>query len=122
MAQKPIVFYDGGCPLCQREIAHYQRVDYGGRIHWVDITRDTGALAAHGLAFSDAMARLHVLDGEGVWQTGVRAFVAIWTELPRYRWLGRGVQKLKLFSLLELVYTPFARWRYGRRCAEHPCQ
>ncbi len=122
MAQKAIVFYDGGCPLCRREIAHYRRVDRSGRIHWVDITRDQEALAAHGLAFGDAMARLHVLDREGIWQTGVRAFIAIWTELPRYRWMAQGLQKLKLLALLERVYTPFAKWRYGRRCAEHPGQ
>ena len=43
---RPVVFYDGGCPLCRREIAHYQRIDRERRIQWTDIQQEphTGAV------------------------------------------------------------------------------
>mgnify|MGYP000446977673 CR=1 FL=1 len=33
---RPLVFYDGSCPLCRREIAHYRRQDRAGALGWVD--------------------------------------------------------------------------------------
>ncbi|CRI64811.1 hypothetical protein THIOKS12130002 [Thiocapsa sp. KS1] len=30
-------YFDGGCPLCSKEIAHYRRIDKAGAIHWVDL-------------------------------------------------------------------------------------
>jgi len=47
----PIVFYDGGCPLCRREIAHYQRIDRDGLIRWLDIQQSEDELQANGLTW-----------------------------------------------------------------------
>lgn len=33
----PVVFFDGGCPLCVREISHYKRLDRDGAVSWVDL-------------------------------------------------------------------------------------
>ena len=52
---RPVVFYDGGCPLCRGEIAHYRRLDRQRLVEWVDIARRPDQLAANGIAFADAM-------------------------------------------------------------------
>ena len=31
------LFWDGGCPLCRREIAYYKTLDANGQVDWVDI-------------------------------------------------------------------------------------
>ena len=31
------MFFDGGCPLCSKEVGHYMRVDKNRNINWVDI-------------------------------------------------------------------------------------
>jgi predicted DCC family thiol-disulfide oxidoreductase YuxK len=119
---RPAVYFDGGCPMCRREIAHYQRLDGAGKIRWLDIHREPGIVAEVGVNWEAAMQRLHVRSGSGELHTGVPAFVEIWRELPRYRWLARGVTAIPgLIPLLDFAYGRFARWRWRRRCAEGVC-
>ena len=40
---KLIVWHDGGCPLCRREIALMRRLDRRGAIEFVDVTQTTSA-------------------------------------------------------------------------------
>ena len=117
----PTVFFDGACPLCRREIAHYRRLDRAQRLRWVDAASETEILAAHGLDTERAMTELHVLDGNGRWQRGVDAFLVIWSHLPAYRWLARLVSALGLRAPLGFVYRHFATWRYWRRCGTGAC-
>ena len=118
---RPVVFYDGDCPLCRREIDHYRRVDRASRIRWVDAASDPDSLGDFGLTLDVAMAELHVLDVAGQWQRGVDAFLVIWDHLPRYRWLTALVRGLRLRSPLGVIYRHFARWRYRRRCDTAGC-
>ena len=115
------VFYDGSCSLCRREIAHYRRRRGSSQLIWVDITKEPDMLAAHGLKRQAAMARFHVLDAAGKWQTGARGFVELWSHLPAYRWLANCIRYLRLVSTLEWLYTHFARWRLQRRCDTDGC-
>jgi predicted DCC family thiol-disulfide oxidoreductase YuxK len=119
--QRPVVFYDGACPLCSREIAHYRRIDRARRLRWVDAATEAKILAAHGLDLERAMAELHVLDGNGGWHRGVDAFLVIWSRLPAYRWLARLVSTLDLRTPLGFVYRHFAAWRYRNRCGTNSC-
>ena len=109
------VFYDGLCPLCSREIAHYRRLRGADTLlHWVDITQDEHVLAEYGLQREAAMARFHVRDAAGRWQTGAWGFAELWSHLPAYRWLARSLRTLRLLPLLDWVYSGFARWRVRR--------
>lgn len=119
--ERPAVFYDGNCPLCRREIAHYRRIDRSGQICWIDAAADHEALARHGLSLEQAMAELHVLDKTGAWRRGLDAFITIWVHLPPYRWLARLASLPGLKQLLAAAYRLFARWRYRRRCGSDGC-
>lgn len=114
-------FFDGGCPLCSREIAHYRKIDRAERIHWVDITQEPETLAAAGLDLPSAMRRLHVQEPDGRLLSGVEAFVAIWRRLPRWQLLARLVTRLRLTRALEWGYQRFAERRFRQRCAEGAC-
>jgi predicted DCC family thiol-disulfide oxidoreductase YuxK len=115
------MFFDGACPLCRREVAHYQRLDRAGAIRWVDISRERAELDAAGIPYAHAMARLHAVDGDGQVLSGVPAFLAIWRHLPYYRRLGRVIESLRLVSLLEAAYRRFAARRLRSRCAAGAC-
>ena len=118
---RPKIFYDGNCPLCRREIAHYRRIDSTARLRWVDAVNEPETLARHGISLQQAMAELHVLDGDGRWQRGVDAFLVIWQQLPAYRWLAKLVTALCLRRPLGFFYRHFAAWRYRQRCGSDSC-
>ena len=44
MNNQAVVLYDGACPVCSREIAHYRRRKGSERINWVDIRTDAKSL------------------------------------------------------------------------------
>jgi predicted DCC family thiol-disulfide oxidoreductase YuxK len=116
------MFYDGGCPLCSKEVDHYRRIDKESNVRWIDIDADPRTLDPLGVDQQAAMQRLHALDRAGNLQTGVRAFLVVWDELPYYRWLSRLVRVLHLIRPLDTLYTRFARWRYFKRgCDSTTC-
>lgn len=115
------IFYDGACPLCLKEIAHYRRLPGAERLAWIDISRDQAALDEHELSRADAMARMHVLDAAGQWQTGAWAFAEMWSHLPRYKWVALVLRKTATLPLVDRAYGVFARWRLRRRCESEHC-
>jgi predicted DCC family thiol-disulfide oxidoreductase YuxK len=88
---KLTVFYDGGCPLCKREIGFYQRQRGAELIQWLNIADNNpepvDELLPQGLSRCQAMARFHVMDSSGVLLSGGDAFVEVWRLLPRFRLL-----------------------------------
>ncbi len=104
------VLYDASCPLCRREIGLYQRAEGGDAIAWCDVSgRDTAPPA--GLSREAAMARFHVVDAEGRLRSGADAFIALWSSLPRWRWLGRLAAVPPMPWALERAYSGFLRVR-----------
>ena len=118
---KPILFYDGSCPLCRREINHYIKLDRQGAINWLNIVDQPRELAELKLSTEEAMRFIHGVTVDGKLVRGVDAFMLVWHELPYYRHLARLIQTLRLKSVLDFAYKKFARWRFNRRCASGQC-
>ena len=120
------VYYDGGCPLCRREIGFLRRRRGAERIDWIDIAASVRAEVAPGLSRCDALARMHVRTAAGEVVSGAAAFVALWQALPLTRPLGRIGAWPPLLRLLERAYDRFLRWRprlqawVARRTGETP--
>lgn len=119
--QRLLVLYDGGCPLCRREIDHYRRLPSAPPIEWIDITQAPGRLKDLGIGLNEAMAEFHVIDPDGAIHKGADGFVKLWDALPRYQVLARLYRALPLRPLLRRLYAQFARWHYRRRCAQGAC-
>jgi predicted DCC family thiol-disulfide oxidoreductase YuxK len=100
------VYYDGACPLCQREIAHYRSIDRAGQVEFVDLTKD-GAETGPDLRPEDALARFHVRDANGQLMSGAQAFLRLWEELPGWRWLAPVAKVPGVTWLLERAYRGF---------------
>lgn len=102
-----LVWYDGGCPLCRREIAMMRRLDRGGAIDFVDVARaDAGCPVDRGAL----LARFHAReDGEIV--SGAAAFAAMWRAIPMLRPLGLLARNRLVLAALERLYLLFLKVR-----------
>ena len=106
------VLYDGGCPLCRREIAHVQglaaqRPD--SALCFVDVSAEHKQLPTEERAA--LLARFHVQRPDGSRLDGAAAFVAMWARLPGWRWLARLARLPGALPALELAYRGFLRLR-----------
>ncbi|MFY0010899.1 DCC1-like thiol-disulfide oxidoreductase family protein, partial [Acinetobacter baumannii] len=60
-----------------------------------------------GLGQDAALARFHVLDADGRLRSGAEGFVALWRQLPGWRWLARLAALPGVMTLLEYGYRLF---------------
>ncbi|MFN7571785.1 MAG: thiol-disulfide oxidoreductase DCC family protein [Betaproteobacteria bacterium] len=110
------VYYDGGCPLCRREIAHYRGQQGAEAIEWVDVAAAEGAPGPD-ITREQALARMHVRRADGSLAGGALAFAQIWSQLPRYAWLGRIASWPPVAAVLEVGYRVFLALRRFWRAA-----
>ncbi len=98
---RTVVFFDGDCGLCSREIRWLRTLDRQRRVKWIDINRDMTVLKAFGVDYDTAMRRFHVLDHGGILRVGAPAFLALWSELPWLRLAARIVYITRSVALLD---------------------
>ena len=72
-----IIFYDGKCGLCSREINYYKKIAQSDKFRWLDIATDPTPLKPLKISQADGLRRLHGLDSEGHLHVGVDAFLFI---------------------------------------------
>jgi predicted DCC family thiol-disulfide oxidoreductase YuxK len=113
------VFYDGACPLCDREIRFLRFADRRRRIRFTDISRDEFRASDYGTTQDSLMAEIHGRTAEGTWVRGVEVFRRL------YAAIGLGpvvwITRLPLISgLLNRAYRVFARnrLRWTGRCVD----
>jgi len=105
------VYFDGACPVCRREIAHYRRQRGSESIAWVDASScDEGELGT-GLDRAVVLSRFHVRDADGTLTSGAAAFVAVWRHLPAFSWLAALASSRPALALLDAGYRIFLRVR-----------
>ena len=103
------VWHDGGCPLCQREIALMRRLDRRGAILFIDAS-DPASLPSCPIDPAQLLARFHARE-DGVLLSGAAAFAAMWRAIPLLRPLGLAARNPVLLRLLERLYLRFLKSR-----------
>ncbi|PZX47286.1 putative DCC family thiol-disulfide oxidoreductase YuxK [Roseinatronobacter thiooxidans] len=118
MTQTLEILYNGRCPICSAEIAHYrkqaERAD--APVAFIDLHEAT--LSHWGLDAEQATRRFHARkDGQII--SGFPAFLALWHELPRMRRLARALELPVLHQLADFGYNhlaaPVLYWMHKRR-------
>ncbi|MBX7167637.1 MAG: DUF393 domain-containing protein [Pirellulales bacterium] len=116
------VFFDGGCPLCRREIDLLRCRDRGQRIRFTDLETLDPAAANLGKSSAELMARMHARLPDGSWVEGVEVFRRMYSAVGFRRLVA--LSRLPVVSpLLAAAYAVFARnrLRLTGRCTTASC-
>ena len=97
------VLYNADCPICSFEIGVYRRHSEAKALPLRFEGLDPATLARWGLTQDAALRRLHVIKGTEI-HHGIPAFLVLWREMPRYRWLARLVDRPILRPAAILLY------------------
>ena len=115
---KTSVLYNANCPVCNFEIGHYASyaADHGLPIRFDDL--NTEARAQWGLDADTAARRLYVLH-DGMLTSGIPAFLVLWSQMPRYRLLGRivglpGIRQIASATYDHVLAPLIYRWHLRR--------
>lgn len=116
------VFFDGGCPLCFREISFLKHRDRQGRIKFTDIDASDFSPESYGKTYDELMAKVYGRLPDGTWITGIEVFRRL------YSTVGFGpvvvLTRLPVISqIMDLGYCIFAknRLRLTGRCSAQSC-
>lgn len=110
------ILYDGGCPLCLREVRMLQRRDGArhpgeARLAFVDIDAADYDPSSHGgIGYREAMGRIHAIEAGG----GVLRDVAVFRRaysLVGLGWLYAPTGWPLLSPLVNALYGLWAAWR-----------
>lgn len=101
------IYFDGACPLCAKEIATYQNWRGGNQIEWIDASSCTEQELGTQLERSQALAKLHARDANGLLVSGAAAFVTLWSQLPALRWLTPLLRQAWMIRFLDSLYLAF---------------
>ena len=117
-----LVYFDGDCPLCVREIKMLRWLDRKGRITFVDIAAPDFDAESTGLTMDELMASIRGRNARGELVEGVEVFrllygaVGLWWLMPLTRIPG-------ISHGLDALYAFFAknRLRLTGRCTPESC-
>lgn len=98
------VFYDGGCPICQREIRWYRNREGADLIEWVDVDSADEIDGPPGLTRGALLRRFTVECRNGRTARGAAGFVAVWRALPQTAFIARILDNWVAIWIGERIY------------------
>lgn len=116
------ILYNGRCPICSAEIAHYRVQAEKVRAPLTFTDLNEADLSDWALSKDQATRRIHARkDGQII--SGFPAFLILWRDLPRMRWLVRLMSLPVLRQIADIGYNYLAApllyrlhlWREAKR-------
>ena len=127
---KLTIFFDGGCPICKREVEFLQSRNQRGYLSFIDInTSDFYLDFKYGITYKQAMERIHALKSDGSIIKDIKVFQEAYT-LIGLGWI-YAPTKIPIFSkFIDFIYGIWAKYRLRltfrpsieKLCAEKHCE
>tara|TARA_B100001758_G_scaffold63393_1_gene52781 strand:+ start:109 stop:459 length:351 start_codon:yes stop_codon:yes gene_type:complete len=96
------VFFNNSCSICRLEIDHYKKIS-DSNLEWIDITNNNDALKITSKTQEELLRRLHVID-DGEVIGGAKAFIVIWSKIPKYKFLSKLFSIKPFFLIFHYMY------------------
>ncbi|WP_269623438.1 thiol-disulfide oxidoreductase DCC family protein [Prochlorococcus marinus] len=110
--RKLIILFDGGCPLCQREVSFLSSRDSRRCISFVDIdSPNYEPIFYKGISYREAMGRIHAITPSGEILKDVRVFREAY-RLVGLGWIYAPTTCPLLAPFVDKLYEFWAQWRF----------
>tara|TARA_Y100000996_G_C22017394_1_gene435295 strand:- start:139 stop:489 length:351 start_codon:yes stop_codon:yes gene_type:complete len=96
------VFFNNSCNICRLEINHYKKIS-NGNFEWVDITNNEEAIKITSKTQKELLRRIHVIEN-GQIISGAKAFLIIWSKMPKYKFLSKLFSVKPFFIIFHYLY------------------
>ena len=96
------MYFNNSCKICRTEINLYKKQNIKD-IEWVDITDNETAEIETQKDAKSLLRRLHIKDGANIIE-GAEAFLLIWKNIPKYRFLYKILKKPIIFNIFSFFY------------------
>ena len=126
---KLTIFFDGGCPLCKREVDFLQSKNQKGALRFIDInTSDFCSDLKYGITYKQAMDRIHAMKSDGSVIKDIKVFQEAYS-LIGLGWIYAPTKLPILDKFIEFIYGLWAKYRLKitlrpsieKLCAEKGC-
>ena len=100
------VYFNNSCKICKTEIDLYKRENIKD-INWVDITNNNQAKIETKKDYKQLLRRLHV-EKDGQIFSGAKAFLLVWKNIPKYKFLHSIFSLPIIFQIFSVTYEIIA--------------
>jgi len=108
---KLTIFFDGGCPLCQREVDFLQSKNHEANLKFIDINNPEIPLELeYGITYKQSMERIHALKSDGTLIKDIKVFQEAYALIG----LGWIYAPTKLPIIDKLIVSLYALWAKNR--------
>jgi len=108
---KLTIFFDGGCPLCQREVNFLQSRNNEGNLKFIDINNpDIPLELEYGITYKQSMERIHALKSDGTLIKDIKVFQEAY-DLIGLGWVYAPTKLPIIDKLTMSLYGLWAKYR-----------
>ena len=108
---KLTIFFDGGCPLCKREVDFLQSRNQKGYLSFIDINSSDFLLDfKYGISYKQAMDRIHAIKNDGSVIKDIKVFQEAYI-LIGLGWIYAPTKIPILDKFFEFIYGLWAKYR-----------
>ena len=126
---KLTIFFDGGCPLCKREVDFLRSKNKKEHLRFIDINSSDFSLdLKYEITYKQAMERIHALKSDGSVIKDIKVFQEAYN-LIGLGWIYAPTKLPIIDKLVELIYGFWAKYRLKltfrpsieKLCSERGC-
>ena len=107
---KLTIFFDGGCPLCKREVDFMNSRNNEGYLRFIDINNSNFSFDKYGITYKQAMERIHALKSDGSMIKDIHVFREAYT-LIGLGWIYAPTKLPIIDKFIALIYGVWAKYR-----------
>jgi len=104
------VYFNNSCKICKAEIDLYKK-EKVKQINWIDITDNQSARSDTNKNYKELLRRLHVKK-DGKIFSGAEAFLLVWKNIPKYKFLYKIFSLPIIFQIFSVGYEIIAFFLY----------